>query len=370
MKKKDKNSKIKLADMLRYNSDNLSGSEKNSIEREFQKDPFAEEATEGFSSIEHDEAVADIHSLERSLSSRISRGKRVIWYRIAASVAILMAVGSAFLIFHNEKPVIDQLEIAYTSPIKSAEEKETDKSLQVQAVSPAQSPIISRKQTKPVRNSVAGSSQKSLVLGAAQNAEVVAERKDDKEVGAGEVKSVGAISVPQVSEKKTDEEIKASGSLAAAGSPSVARTLSGKVSGVETKEFRAESDTGNKVILNPGVMALDEVVTVAYGLSRDAAEADLYTPPEPEGGKKNFDTYLRESKVNPDSIPAEKRKIVVLKFIVTTEGRIQNIRITKTPGRVYSEEAKRLVLNGPSWKPAERNGVPVNDDVTLRISFK
>jgi outer membrane biosynthesis protein TonB len=420
MKEKDKNSKVKLADMLRYNSDKLSGREKNSIEREFQKDPFAEEAAEGFSSIGQDEAISDFHSLERSLSSRISGGKRVIWYRIAASVAILMAISSLFFLLNREKTTPAVNEIALNNPVDKITEPKTvaipEKQL-TEAAKVEKKAISKERKAVPAKDMV---SQDEAVIArseiydvqvpmAAVKSENLDLAQSIPDSGVSEISSRAKAAAPSGAGKRMQltamtykgRVISADDSSPVAGATIIDKSssqatitdLEGRFSidvkkqeeptfiasyiGMETKEFKAKTDTGLNVVLTPSLANLSEVVVVGYGVS-DKANAEEQTvgtdnqliPPEPEGGRKSFDSYLRENKINPDTTLAEKRKLVVIKFTVTAKGNIQNIRITKTPGTAYSEEAKRLVLNGPSWKPAKRNGVLIDDDVTLRISFK
>ena len=48
MSDRNKNKKSLLADFFRYQKDKLSGKERNSFERELQKDNFAREAAEGY----------------------------------------------------------------------------------------------------------------------------------------------------------------------------------------------------------------------------------------------------------------------------------------------------------------------------------
>jgi|WetSurMetagenome_2_1015567.scaffolds.fasta_scaffold00582_8 hypothetical protein len=421
MKEEDKNSKLELSDLLRYNRDNLSGKERNSIEREFQKDPFAEEAAEGFASITDVEAAGDLRSLGERLSRRIYRNRRILIYRIAASVAILMTIGSVYFIVKKEKPEITNLEIAYSIPLMKAAESENAHQLPaapVEGINPTPEKKITAAKEKNIQEPET-ISQPVLAVSETNAFEVTANAR--KEEITGNEKSDRAIGMPELDKRKAETGIQPSGNLAAAGANKVMSALTGKVSGVvisaddksplpgvtiidkktntgtltdsngnftidisdekdatltasyigmETRDFRAQPDTVTRVEMNPAFYSLNEVVTVAYGIKRNAEEPDIYTPPEPQGGRKSFNNYLNKNKVNPDTTTVEKRKTVVIRFIVTANGMIKDINITKTPGNAYSEEAKRLVLGGPQWKPAIKDGNPVDDKVTLRITFK
>ena len=95
-----------------------------------------------------------------------------------------------------------------------------------------------------------------------------------------------------------------------------------------------------------------------------------YLPPQPAGGKSEFDKYIRANQIRPDTVISGQKAVVVLNFLVRTDGTIDSIKIIKTPGKSFSEEAVRLLRSGPSWKPAEEDGKPVEDKVRLRIVFK
>jgi protein TonB len=62
--------------------------------------------------------------------------------------------------------------------------------------------------------------------------------------------------------------------------------------------------------------------------------------------------------------------VVIVSFLVQTNGNIDSIRIVKSPGKSFSDEAIRIIKSGPQWKPAENNGKPVEDVVRLRLVFK
>jgi ferric-dicitrate binding protein FerR (iron transport regulator) len=74
--------------------------ERNAFEKELQKDPFAEEASEGFSSVDTEAAGRDLADLNRRMGKRISAGTRRLWYGIAASVTVLLAI-SAILVLNR-----------------------------------------------------------------------------------------------------------------------------------------------------------------------------------------------------------------------------------------------------------------------------
>ena len=103
MSDKNKNRRNRLTDFFRYHRNELTGKERNSFERELQKDPFAEEAMEGFESLTQTESSNDISDLHKRLKSRLNRKNKIVIYRIAASVAVLIAIFSILIITENAR---------------------------------------------------------------------------------------------------------------------------------------------------------------------------------------------------------------------------------------------------------------------------
>jgi protein TonB len=95
-----------------------------------------------------------------------------------------------------------------------------------------------------------------------------------------------------------------------------------------------------------------------------------YKPPQPAGGKSGFDKYVRKNLHRPDTLSSEQRVIVILNFLVRTDGSIDSIKVISNQGKAFSDEAIRLLRSGPAWKPAEQNGKPVDDEFSVQIVFE
>jgi hypothetical protein len=104
MLKKSKHIKSSLKEHIKYTADKMSGIERNAFEKNIQGDPFEEEASEGFSSVSDGEIKKDISSLSSRLNILTGKSNPVIWYRIAASAAILAIVSIVFFTQFRIKP--------------------------------------------------------------------------------------------------------------------------------------------------------------------------------------------------------------------------------------------------------------------------
>ncbi len=134
--------------------------------------------------------------------------------------------------------------------------------------------------------------------------------------------------------------------------------------------------------MDPSLVALDEVVVVGYGtekrtgITEGATVVEMnndvpdYTEPMPIGGFDNFRDYIDSNLRFPDDHPESKRAVVVLKFSVGPDHRPMNIKVLRSPGTDFSDEAVRLLKNGPGWNRATMKGSPIDVETQIRIVFK
>ncbi len=92
---------------------------------------------------------------------------------------------------------------------------------------------------------------------------------------------------------------------------------------------------------------------------------------EPKGGMIDFNSYLSNNLIYPES--AKKEKIegkVYLQFVVNEDGSLTDFRVVKGIGGGCDEEALRLLQNSPKWKPAKHKGKLVRQRMVIPIHFK
>lgn len=140
--------------------------------------------------------------------------------------------------------------------------------------------------------------------------------------------------------------------------------------GFNSQEVALNGRDSITISLDPNVDALEEVVVVGYGTT-DQTEAPSYTPASPSSGKKEYKEYLEENLKYPQSAAEnEIEGTVVLQLIISSTGSVENIEVKRSLGYGCDEEAIRLVNEGPSWSPAEKDGSNVADKVRVKVKFK
>ena len=80
--------------------------------------------------------------------------------------------------------------------------------------------------------------------------------------------------------------------------------------------------------------------------------------------------YIEEHIRFPPDDSTTQRGVVILRFTVSQTGNIEDVSALRSPGDSFTQEAKRLLLEGPGWLPASSNQQNREDAVRLRIIFK
>lgn len=329
MKEKNKNRNDTLSEFLRYTRGEMTKREENAFQKKLQKDPFAAEAAEGFSEISSREAADDMDHLGKQLKNRIKPGQRVVYYRIAASIAVLMLISSVYLIVERNKPATQLTEAIVKS---TAPEEVTDSNLL----------------TGPI---------------------------------AADSKNLTATPVTEAEQQITNDKIGAS-LTAKTENPSITeKALVPAI--IEKKDTNLYIADLNEPVKKSDVAlsATDEAVAINNGAAKSSRaatsavfeaekEKTSYYPPQPVNGKESFDNYIRENIQKPAISDSVQNAIVIATFIVRSTGNVDSIKVVSSPGSEFSQESIRLIKEGPAWKPAERNGEKIDDEVRVRLVFK
>jgi len=315
MKEEDKNKKPDLSDFIRYHKRDMTYLQRNTFEKKLQKDPFAREAEEGFAEISPEQANSDLVSLEKKLKIRFYHNRRVIIYRLAASIAVLMVISTVFFLSDRKRSKYDRNEIALNqTPLEITQSKAI---------------------TLPEVNA---SSEKL------QTTRETGEKKRNDLYPARD------------SEKSEEKEL-----LAAPGAK------------VQEKIDLAEQTLNETIVTGFTVSKSSKAASgLRLEVSENKAENEIpgYTPPSPVDGFKSFDKYVEENIRKPVSLNEVENAFVVLSFMLKSSGVIENFKVIKSQGQEYSDEAVRLIKEGPLWKPAEENGNKIDEEVRLTIVFK
>jgi hypothetical protein len=314
MRDRNKNKKSFLTDFIRYHDDKMNGEERNAFERELQKDPFAEEAAEGFSRISSEKAVNDIAGLRKRLQRRTGKGSYYLFYRIAAAVTVIVIVSSVFIVIRREKQPL------------------------------AVSQNISRETKAPVSVSAPEKPEVSLVK-PPERIKVVSSPSNVKQA-------------EQTGKKEINEE-----RITEFREPGLKDTA------VTLHDLAYNADIPAAGVVTAEAKMMESARGAGTPLKGKSEPVRDYQPPQPVTGTDVFNRYIETSIRNPEPGKA-KQEVVTLSFLVYNDSTISEIKIISSPGEEYSGEAIRLIKEGPVWKPAMEDMRVVEDSVRVNIVFK
>jgi outer membrane biosynthesis protein TonB len=321
IKRMKKQSKYKVNDFLRYLKGEMTNSERNSFEKESQRDPFAEEALEGLETVPGI-ADEDLKNLQSRLNRRTRRNRKMTVYRIAASIAVLMIISSVFIVVEKTNSTRQEPMPEYRSVTMDIAKSE-----------PVYAPEVKKKEVE----AKVKSSEKYIPANNKETTQEITTAKQEEEPAKKE----------EVQSTKKDVSI-------------AVRSLP------EGDQIALEAMPENRKAAVAGSRTrTDSAVPAAYS----AGALSGYIPPQPVAGTEAFNKYITENLVRPDSATSGQRVVVVTSFKVLSDGTIDSVKIIRSPGKEFSDEAIRLIRSGPLWKPAMRDGVAVEDEVRLRIVF-
>lgn len=88
------------------------------------------------------------------------------------------------------------------------------------------------------------------------------------------------------------------------------------------------------------------------------------------GGEEAMQKYVAENTKYPDiSKEMGIEGIVVVDFIVATDGSLKNLKVEKPIDPDLEKEAIRVVGSMPAWIPAEKNGSAVESPAKVDVPF-
>ncbi len=88
------------------------------------------------------------------------------------------------------------------------------------------------------------------------------------------------------------------------------------------------------------------------------------------GGRQAWLDFLYNNLQYPSDVQDHIVGQVVLRFVINPKGRIENIEVVKSLHPSLDQEAIRVVLKSPRWKPSEEYGEKTQTVVTQPINFQ
>jgi hypothetical protein len=317
--------KSKYEQIISYLKDLLSNRERHELEKDAMRDAFEEDAFEGLTQLSAGELESDMDILMNRLEKRIKPVKKrnlLPYYRIAASVVLLIGIGSI-------------LYFVFRTPSRNLIPEETSK---IKIPVPAKTESVAVKDTPLIAEN---KSTKTRIK--QQTAQVLPENHKESEA---ESESAFKMAAPKAYVLEEDEKIY-----------NESKAPLEEVAVVGYNKQKKADDTGAV-----SATEANEITPAGH-----AVPYSFVKPIPPDGSLKAFKNRVNEliDTVQFKAFPG-KYKIYIV-FTVQTDGTIRDIQIKNTIPSAMAEEYKRVITQSPSWKPAMQDNIPV--EAQVEVSF-
>lgn len=99
--------------------------------------------------------------------------------------------------------------------------------------------------------------------------------------------------------------------------------------------------------------------------------APVYIQAEPIEGYAHLYDYFNKELIYPvTALKDSIQGVLTVSFIINKAGLPESLQFTNSLGQAFEEEATRLILNMPAWKPATLNNQPVASRLSLPLTFQ
>jgi len=294
------------------------------------KDAFEEEASEGLGRLNRKEAEEDLHELRGKVERRVRKPRR-IWLPAAAAVAVLLVASAVyFTIFKERKvpgtdltvaeaPITDTALIAMAEPIQKTPIKSAET-----IATPGMKGSVRDAVNAPARTVETRSAQAAYDVAGIKKDEAIADMEVIEEEELAEVVIVEAV-------------------------PGMERAA-----GYEKKERAAAAKT-----IEDSAAAMPDL-----GIGMPYRQAG------PVGGMEEFNRWIQSNIRYPEEVAPIVRQVIVVTFKISADSTLYDLKAEQTAGMLFTNEAFRLLREGPKWVPAVRNGKVSVEEVRVSIVFK
>jgi len=364
----------------RYLDDQMTKQERNLFEKELQKNPFEDEALEGFLNLNSSQIQKDLSELK----AKIHPVKRKTKYRYwaAAATFLLLVTSGIIWVQLNENQAIS--EIAENRTVQKHEKKivTSDKQEETISVNKILQPQVSEqyieakpevKVEKSEVNYEAKKSKEILKSESIKPSEIASRKK----ILIAESTPENVINLKD-SETEPTQNIGAVGDILQAKDSNVIFMIedlkqeqNNRATTAEYSSFKAVQNVEN--ISEPVAFApVEELLTekeIAKSTSKNHFEILTDSKVQPEIGMPEFEKYLKNKAVLPINFP-KRKEVVKLLLSINSRGEITEIQNKNKADSLIFEKAKEIITNGPKWMAEIKNDIPVESEIELKIIFR
>lgn len=91
--------------------------------------------------------------------------------------------------------------------------------------------------------------------------------------------------------------------------------------------------------------------------------------PVPPGGFNNFSNSLNQT-IRKAALEAKVEGVLLVSYVVTAEGKVENVKVIRSLCPSCDEEAVRVISNSGIWTPSKKEGKSVTKKMTMQLPVK
>jgi len=368
---------ISREDIKKYREGTLSNAEQHRIEKIMLEEGLEGEAMEGISTIEAKQVEEDLNSLQDQLQKKHkqNRGFTIPVWHVAAAVLLLGLL--SFSVYYlleqqpngelisliSEKTVNDEMKEKSTQTFEKAQDA-VEKPSETEKGRPADEEKEVNSYEPKHEESAEAIEKQARVSGLKSISVEEIELEDDviQPVTLDKDASQALITKTEIDIEKDAEPVIAMRNNAETADEVMAEKAQ-PMARMKKNEMMAVSGQEQEIAIGSKIVFID------YPVEKEK-EMSYFILPTPMGGVTTFNKYIRENiQYPPEKIKTETMDTVAVIFTVAVTGEIKNLHIKNGQGSFFDQEAKRLILEGPKWQYAIKDGEPVEKKVRVRILF-
>lgn len=360
----------KNAQLFNYLRNKLSRQERYAFEKESQSDPFLQDALDGFETLTPEELDSDLLQLQQQIpKAEVKIRKFSPWIGVAASISLFLILGT--IAFYYVKPSIQTQNLAKQELTEEAQKMpEVDKAPKpvsgyVEEEKAIENEITSTRTIAENKEQIVATKMDALEDEDKGQAMVSDEKPVIKETLTANEVEVLDENLPLKSEKTEPLVEITSKQEEAAVKPQAQNnfyqetqsvSMSREMAKNARKKQTAEKSVGSNEMLTAMQPDLKDTITLTY-------RGNVTKHAIPETGIDTFESYLNSNKTKPEGEPI----LITFEFVIDSRGRFISFMVEDT--NIYTNELIRLLKEGPAWIPAVQDSIPLNDTITISVTF-
>jgi TonB family protein len=146
--------------------------------------------------------------------------------------------------------------------------------------------------------------------------------------------------------------------------------------GMKIEELKPDFNKPMTVKMEVATIGIEKFVVVGFNTPPASSSGKpgfsaIEQMPRFPGGQQALMGFIRDNLKYPVQAQEEKKTgTVVVNFLVSSTGKIENVKVAKSVHPALDAEAVRVVSKMPDWFPGKQNGKPVDVYYSVPFEFK